>query len=91
MSSTAKNNAQVVNEPPVDVGVTTTPNAQAVADPEKGKVSDATAPQKENPSALEVATPIILAEKSWSQTTFADDKWFWMIIAILLVANIGIY
>ena len=27
----------------------------------------------------------------WLNETFVEDKWFWLIIVVLLLANIGIY
>lgn len=54
------------------------------------------APKDQEMGALEIEQPKnepkkSLTWKEWAVETFVDDKWFWLIIIILLLANIGIY
>ena len=56
------------------------------------------APKDPEMGALEIEQPKggdgpkkSLTWKEWAIETFVDDKWFWLIIVILLLANIGIY
>ena len=54
------------------------------------------APKDQEMGALEIEQPKdepkkTLTWKEWAVETFVDDKWFWLIIVILLLANIGIY
>mgnify|MGYP006152152383 FL=1 len=76
-----------------------------VADPEKGKKDDDLEKNGEKGvKALEVEDPIKTDDpateakvkkpftwKGYWEETFVKDKWFWLIIVVLLLANIGIY
>jgi hypothetical protein len=77
----------------------------AVVDPEKGKKDDDLEEGSEKKAkALEVEGPIKTDEpatedkvkkpftwKGYWEETFVKDKWFWLIIVVLLLVNIGIH
>jgi len=69
---------------------------EVVVDIEKGKKDDIEGENEKKPMALETEAAPTQAKKpfTWKgywEETFVKDKWFWLIIVVLLLANIGVH